>query len=808
MKAFCLYVPVMLIAFISCNNSVKEERGNTPVNELTPSRSMYFDWININWYGGNESKVLQNLRFFKWLHDEYGMQLDIYLLDAGNLDNGPNCSGCIGDLQNAPAYGGIDSKWFRTKYPEGLDSIVALAKSFGCRIGLWIGPDGYGENDTTARQRINMLDHLTRDYDIALLKLDRCCSDLKPGNEKYFIEALSKCYANNPDLIVLNHRITLSDTALKYTTTFLWEGAETYIDVSSRNNKPSPHHRYTLERGLPPDLKRLTEDHGVCLSSYLDYWEDDLILQAFNRNLILAPEIYGNPWLLRDDELSLLARIFNLHKKYNAILTQAIMLPEETYGKFAVSRGDGKTRLISLRNLSWNPQKFTIHIDTSIGIDKADKIEVRQYHPYEKILGLFSFGQKVAIEVLPFRSCLLKISSDIDEFGIEGCNYSIVKELPGKDIEIDLLALPGEEKRIKLVGKYPKFTTVLIDGQDITNSVTNGAFSLKFAGRPLTSEYHRLLGTLKPFPVPDNMTPYIETMYFDAENNCLEVRSLKRSGETKIEAVKKAREAFFLDSIFIQLGTWDRFALDNDPATSFRVRDYCGTLPGVLRIKLPAVQKIDVLKIEGIEESYKPMKAIASNDLVKWFPIKIFRKEDVAELINPSRNPLKYIKLIPSPSTISEIKAYSANQHIDISRASASNLFPESTEIEVKKAWKGTFAFSEITKNSIMAVAIEGDYGSNGAFAVIQIYDSLIGAFDRSPAYVFNNWEHVACQQNGNYTYYFKIPANALLSNVTVYVFGLSGFEKIKEPQVWLTAYPIPFEKKRLTLKSSFRNNI
>lgn len=42
-------------------------------------------------------------------------------------------------------------------------------------------------------------------------------------------------------------------------------------------------------------MVRLTEDHGVCISSCLNYWEDDLILQAFNRNLILAPQLYGNP---------------------------------------------------------------------------------------------------------------------------------------------------------------------------------------------------------------------------------------------------------------------------------------------------------------------------------------------------------------------------------------------------------------------------------------------------------------------------------------------------------------------------------
>lgn len=87
------------------------------------------------------------------------------------------------------------------------------------------------------------------------------------------------------------------------------------------NRTTAPHHRaQAISRGLVPNLQRLTEDHGVCISSCLDYWEDDLILQSFNRSLILAPEVYGNPWLLRDNELPKFARIYNLHRKYRDIM--------------------------------------------------------------------------------------------------------------------------------------------------------------------------------------------------------------------------------------------------------------------------------------------------------------------------------------------------------------------------------------------------------------------------------------------------------------------------------------------------------
>ncbi|MFH0758644.1 MAG: hypothetical protein V2B15_15250 [Bacteroidota bacterium] len=792
---------LFFLTLLSCNDAQKDRHETSPVTNASPSKSMYFDWININWYGGNENKVISNLLFFKWMHEEYGMELDIYLLDAGNIDNGPVCNGCVADLQNAPRYGGIESGWFKNKYPNGLDSIVSLAASFGCEIGLWIGPDGYGTSDSSARARIDMLDKLTRDYHIALFKMDACCSDLDPENEKYFIEAMQKSYANNPDLIILNHRITLSDSARKYTSTFLWEGAETYIEVSASNDKPAPHHRYTLERGLPPDLQRLTEDHGVCLSSCLDYWEDDLILQAFNRNLILAPEIYGNPWLLSDDEFPLLARIFNLHKKYNQILVEGKVLPESQYGLSAVSRGDETTRFLTFRNLSWETKNIVVDIDESIGLANARKFEVRQYHPYEKIIGSFEFGEQVNIEVLPFRSCLVKISSEPVEFGIEGCNYRLIKEIPDEEMQIDLYGFPGEEKKIKLVGKGSKFTKAFIDGQEVPNFKADDCLIVNFQGSDLKSSYHRYLGPLSECDIPSSADVFFETMFFSASNNCLEVQSLTRSGNSDIDAVINARKAFFEDEIFLKVGAWDQFVFDNNPATSFKVRDYCDYLrPGELRLSLPYSMNIDRLSIDCADPQFKAGEASVSNDLYTWQKVDVAQNDGVIEINIPSPGSIRFFKLSPAPKIISELRAYSNFQQLDISKSTLSNLFPSSGASSVKKAWEGRFTIDEIQENSTIAVAIEGEYGENGAFALLQVNDSLMGAFDRSPTFIFNNWEHVAAPQNGNYTYYFKVPAEFQNTVIVVHVFGLQKVDLIKTPEVWLTAYPIPFQKRRLVL--------
>ena len=63
-----------------------EQHPLAGADESTPSRSHYFSWINNTNEGSTEAQTLANLDFFKWLHDEYGMELDIYAFDAGTID--------------------------------------------------------------------------------------------------------------------------------------------------------------------------------------------------------------------------------------------------------------------------------------------------------------------------------------------------------------------------------------------------------------------------------------------------------------------------------------------------------------------------------------------------------------------------------------------------------------------------------------------------------------------------------------------------------------------------------------------------
>ena len=104
-----LCVPSLLAcaALAVCAPCCRADEAVVPgAGPLTPSRAQYFSWINNTNEGSTEAQTLANLGFFSWMRDEYGMQLDIYAWDAGNLDG-------------AGGYGSMASDRFRAHYPHG-----------------------------------------------------------------------------------------------------------------------------------------------------------------------------------------------------------------------------------------------------------------------------------------------------------------------------------------------------------------------------------------------------------------------------------------------------------------------------------------------------------------------------------------------------------------------------------------------------------------------------------------------------------------------------------------------------------------
>jgi len=774
-------------------------------NEKTPSRSMYFSWINNTNEGGTEKQTLINLNFFKWLHDEYGMVLDIYTMSAGTIDK-------------AGWYGNMDSKEFKSQFPNGFQSIYKTAKSIGTRLGIWGGPDGFGNTPEEEKSRIKMMVSLCRDYEFELFKFDAVVGQLRTEKQDAFIRMMTECRRYSPDLILLNHRLNLGEEAKKYATTWLLGGIETYIDVHISNHNTAPHHRAgALSRELVPGLQRLTEDHGVCLSSCLDYWEDDLILQTFNRNLILAPEIYGNPWLLSDEEFPKLARIFNLARKYKEILVNGIKLPEEDYGEKAVSRGDNHTRLITLRNLSWYPVTYKIKLDEEIGlkVKSGRKVELRQYHPVEKVIGKFKNGQTVNIEVLPFRSCLLIATTEEKELGpsIEGCDYEIVRDVAEKPLKINLLAFPGETKKITFRGIGATFKQAKLDGKPINKLLKGNQVEIVFPGSHFNNKkYHRKLGDMELVPVPADAESLYEATCFAADNNALEVRSLVRSGPTSVPQVQKARDAFFGQKLFVERGLWDHYMFDGDLKTSFYVsrrrplRTDLRINGGSLRLDMGELTSLDSLKIiVGDEQALQPFKSgeaihfEVSDDLKHWNRILILAGKIMTLPLNRSK-PIRYLRLAGTPEKVMEIEGYLNGKPVDRTHWRASNLFSPYHRIRAEKAWIYSFVLDEIPKGSYLAIALNGKHGVEGAYAAIRVNGTPVGAPDRSTSYPSNTWEYPVKKSDSNYTYYIPLTKDMKGAQIDAVVLGLKGGVCLFKPEVWITANPIPYEKKELIL--------
>jgi hypothetical protein len=742
-------LPAFLLSAALLHPLSAETKVFPGADENTPSHAHYFTWINNTNEGPMASQTAANLAFFQWLKDEYGMTLDIYAFDAGAID--------------APEYyGSTTTRKFQQQFPQGFGPFVHQAKGFGGRLGVWLGPDGFGDTPQEEQARINLLAGLCRDHNFQLFKMDAVCGQLRDEKQDAFIRLMEACRKHTPDLILLNHRLNLGK-AVPHATTFLWEGAETYIDVHMSNDMTAPHNRAkALDRGLPPELKRLAEDHGVCLSSCLDYWQDDLILQAFNRSMILAPQLYGSPWFLRDDEYPQLARIFNLHRKYRDILTKGIVLPEETYGKHAVSRGDDKTRLITLRNLTWEPVTYEIALDESIGLKDTAPREARLFHPYEEILGTgLQADGTVKITIHPFRAALLLVTTaGCDEPSLPTGPYRVVKNVPGQK--------PIIEKLEPIALRQP---------------------------------WHRKLADLTTTGLPADWQGLYEATIFAADNNALELRSLARSGPTKIPAVQNARKEFLDQSLMKARALSDQFAFDGDPSTvldvfvrnkDMRISDGC------LRVDFSKPIVFDQLKIHTQALDSTLIKnelsgAQFSRDLVNWSPSEeaVVRGETIT--LFPPAGAWRYVRMALAPERVAEIEASKNGSRLPRDHWRASNLFAHPDTVPAVHAWSAKINVDEITPTSYLCVAVDGEHGIEGCYAALRVGGRLIGSPNRAASYPSNTWEYPARTRKTGYTYYFPLDDSMVGKDIEVVLLGMKGGGDKLTPSVWLTARDLPF---------------
>ena len=735
-------------------------------DNFTPSVPQYFSWINNTNEGSTEEHTLVNLDFFRYLKDTYGMEIKIYAWDAGNFDGA------------SEGYGNVNGEKFRSQYPDEYNRVVEKAREAGIRMGLWGSPDGYGDDEETEKERFEFFVHLCRDHDFALFKLDGVCGQLRPEKAELFAEMLRECRKYSPDLIVLNHRLNLYE-AEKHITTYLWNGSETYVDVLSGNDNTCMHHRgFMFERGHTDNLERLAEDHGVCISSCIDYFEDELIYQAFNRSLILAPETYGNPWLMRDDELAEFARVYNLHKRNAPILVNGMLLPEG-YGENACSRGTATKRFISTGNNSWETKTITVAIGEETGIKTDKKIEVNIHHPYEKHLGEFSVGDTVEITLMPFRATLIELAvKEEAEPMLKNCEYRIVKE-----------AADGTPEEIKIL---------LCDKNDILlHKNGEDSFFMKGKKTDIKEKAPVKLGTLgKLEKNPEDGEFLYESAMFAINNDCLEKRSIDRSGETKIPEVKAARDAFFNQKLYKLRGLEAKNMFDNNEKTFFdsQSKTYCDNNlrieNGCLRVDFGEEIFCDSVEIEFFSGDYPtreveiqsvPMKAEYSADLKYWKAsedVVICEKEKYTQEIirftvhttyqlsgkkmissYPVKDTLRYIRIAHPVDRIFAIRLIKDNKVLPLKAPFANNMQAHYRYKKTRAVISGSITIPEnYSVLPRLAVAVEGEHGTEGVYCVAEIGGKFFGFPERAPEYKANQWEHRVLDKDKNNTFYINLP--------------------------------------------------
>jgi len=490
-----------------------------------------------------------------------------------------------------------------------------------------------------------------------------------------------------------------------------------------------------------------------------------------------------------------------------------MVLPARRYGEKAVSRGDGQTRLMTLRNLSWEPIRCSIKLDEEIGLSAAssgdEDIELRQYHPVERLIGQFKRGASVQVEVLPFRTCLLMATSKPGGLALKSCDYEVVQDVPGKPVLLKLLAMPGETKSIELVSGDRTFTSAALAGQDVHDLVAGRTINSTFEGTSLKEDYHRKLGDLILTEVPDDAEALYEATCFAADNNALEVRSLERSGVSQIPEVEKAREAFFGQKLFIDRGIQDKNLFDDNDNTAFYVARRVGVKPierGSFRVDFGEVIELDSLIIRpGSEHALQPFKydetihASYSSDLKSWTAVALVADNEIVMNFKPGSK-LRYVRFYGTPDKVVEVSAFLGSKKLDRSKWRVSNLFAHYSRITPQKAWQHSFTLSEVPKNSYLAIALDGEHGVEGAYAAIRVDGDPVGAPDRSVSYPANSWEYPPMKSGSNYTYYIPLSDEMKGAQIDALVLGLkNGLDRFK-PEVWITAYPTPYSEQLLSL--------
>ena len=650
----------------------------------TRRASFYFDWLTHASEGPTEPELAAMVALFERLRGDAGLAFDVYALDDGAVET------------RWGLYWDRYRLMHRQRFPRGLRGAAERLAALGTDMGVWIGPDGFG--DAGEHPRADDLRAMLTEWNVSLLKIDTCVSwpwrDGEPAaNDAYlrrFAAAMAAAREVRPDLVAINHRVTASPYILAILDSTLWEGAESYPDVFLYSgDQPRLHTRYAAYgRGLPTyygAASALLEDHGVCFNGDPAGWREELCVGAFGRALALSPEVYGTLFLLPDPDFRDLARALDLARAWRPVLSRpGVRTPD---GDFV--HHDGERAIVCLVNDGWSPTVRRLSCDATLGFaEGTGPLSVVARFPTQRVLGdRVCWGETVEVPLPPFGALAIEV--------VAGPPPTPWADVAWREEGTDLVLCgpPGTQREVRLSG---------------------GRHHVAFPGRPRSEPDWVDLGELARSAPGAEDGPSVERCRFAVSNDPAEWQVLQQAAPTAIPEVAACR-AFFREKLRREGTGVAANAWDGDPTTAGSDASHWRHLDNRWRLDLGASVALALLEVDladfgggpvlqdgerrGLVE---PVWVEASADLAVWTraqahvfytrnPYRTWPSALVAEF--PEGTHARYLRVRAQGFAVQDIRV--------LARTPAGGLAPVD-----RTPWRGTNLFGERPPQALFSTTL------------------------------------------------------------------------------------------------------
>ena len=180
-------------------------------------------------------------------------------------------------------------------------------------------------------------------------------------------------------------------------------------------------------------------------------------------------------------------------------------------------------------------------------------------------------------------------------------------------------------------------------------------------------------------------------------------------------------------------------------------------------------------------QPFEGQMAVMSSDLNLWQE-QMFLADTLTTL--PVQRKMRYLKVFNAPQQLSEVEVYAGGKKLTATGFKANNLFAPS--FHAVRAWTMQVKVPKVDGEAKLCVALEGQHGVEGAYAVARVGEHVVAAGDRAPSYPSNTFESNVERRDRNYTYYINVTPEMENQLVDVFVLGNNACSADLKPTVYL----------------------